>query len=112
MLDRLRYYGQIYRGRKKVKDSREASRYMRWWFTALEDTPVMPPDELRSAYWIRDRAEEAHIRELRQVRPKEGPKRIGAAWKALDADTVAGYEQRSRRSVRKLQRHTMSLTPP
>jgi len=86
---------EIYRARSKVNDRSEASSYMRWWFTAHEGMPVKPPEPPRSAFWMYTvEQKRVTFEKCGKWDQKKDTKRIGAAWKALAAEVMAGYVAR------------------
>jgi len=74
---------KLYREKKTLHDSKQASKWMRWWFEEHEDLPAPPKAGPRSAYFIYTQQK---CTELNIFNNKKEIKKLGAAWKAMSEE--------------------------
>jgi len=83
---------KLYREKKTLHDTKQASQWMRWWFKEHAGMPSPPTRSLQSAFvlWQQEKMATEGIK----MSDKKERKRLGAQWKALSEEEQAPWNEK------------------
>merc|ERR1711981_598815 len=83
---------KLYREKKTLHDTTQASKWMRWWFKEHDGMPEPPTRVLQSAFvlWQQEKMATSGIK----MNDKKERKRLGAEWKALSEEEQSPWNDK------------------
>merc|ERR1712110_847637 len=83
---------KLYREKKTLHDTTQASKWMRWWFKEHDGMPEPPTRVLQSAFvlWQQEKMATGNIK----MSDKKERKRLGAEWKALSEEEQSPWNDK------------------